>query len=112
MSLRRVVALYRRASFSPNQHRTNDRAILDAVTSHLESATWRVVRLDEQEVERGRLPSGDLYLNMCQGPTASERLEALEADDLGAARDGDQWLRGADAARRETAPLATRENQP
>lgn len=80
MSLRRVVALYRRASFSPNQHRTNDRAILDAVTSHFESATWRVVRLDEQEVERGRLPTGDLYLNMCQGLTASERLEALEAD--------------------------------
>lgn len=82
MSHRRATAIYRRASFSPYQHRTNDRAILDQVAHHLEADGWAVTRLDEQEVEAGRVPRGELCLNMCQGPTASEALLPLEAEGI------------------------------
>jgi hypothetical protein len=73
--MRRLVALYRSPAYSPNQHRQNDRAILDAVVDHLSGVGWRVVRANEEEIVQGRLPAGDLYLNMCQGPAASALLQ-------------------------------------
>jgi hypothetical protein len=77
---RHLVAIYRRASFSPQQHLQNDRAILDSVVGHLLTDGWEGLRIDEQDVEHGRIPRGDLYLNMCQGATASELLTPLEGD--------------------------------
>jgi hypothetical protein len=80
MSRQRLVAIYRRASFSPEQHRHNDRAILDSVVGHLLTRSWEALRIDEEDVEQGRIPSGDLYLNMCQGAVASELLTPLEGN--------------------------------
>jgi hypothetical protein len=80
MSGRQLVAIYRRASFSPEQHRQNDRMILDSVVGHLLGAGWEVLRIDERDVEQGRIPRTELYLNMCQGATASELLTPLECD--------------------------------
>jgi hypothetical protein len=73
--MRQLVALYRSPAYSPNQHRRNDRAILDAVVDHLSGLGWRVVRATEEEILRRRLPAGDLYLNMCQGAAASALLQ-------------------------------------
>jgi hypothetical protein len=39
-----------------------------------------VTNTNEAEVEKGRLPAGELYLNMCQGSLASEQLMPLEED--------------------------------
>ena len=75
-----VVAIYRNPSYSPLQHRNNDTAILDATVAHLADRGWRVVRTSEVEVANGHLPAAPLYLNMCQGPLASEQLMPLEAD--------------------------------
>jgi hypothetical protein len=80
MMARHLVAIYRRASFSPQQHLRNDRAILDSVVGHLLADGWEALRIDEQDVEQGRIPRGDLYLNMCQGAAASELLTPLEGD--------------------------------
>jgi hypothetical protein len=77
---RHLVAIYRRASFSPQQHLQNDRAILDSVVGHLLTDGWEALRIDEQDVEHGRIPLGELYLNMCQGAAASELLSPLEGD--------------------------------
>jgi hypothetical protein len=77
---RLLAALYRSPSYSPNQHRTNDTAIMDATVRHLLERGWQVHRLAEPEVEQGRVPAADLYVNMCQGPIASERLVPIEAD--------------------------------
>ena len=77
---RRLAALYRSPSYSPNQHRANDTAILDAAVRHLADRGWEVQRAAEPEVEQGRIPLADLYVNMCQGPQASERLVPIEAD--------------------------------
>lgn len=74
-----LVAIYRSATYSPGRHRSNDAAIMDAVTAHLADAGWEVERLGEGDVEAGILPPADLYLNMCQGIEASERLRALES---------------------------------
>ncbi len=74
----RVLALYRQPSYSPNQHRANDTAILDATVAHLAARGWEVARASEGEVLAGALPAADLVLNMCQGPDASERLLPLE----------------------------------
>jgi hypothetical protein len=71
----RLIALYRSPAYSPDQHRRNDRAILDAVVDHLSGVAWRVVRANEEEIAQGRLPAGDLYLNMCQGSAASGLLQ-------------------------------------
>ena len=79
MSRPRLIAIYRRASFSPQQHLQNDRAILDSVVGHLLSEGWEALRIDEEDVERARIPAGDLYLNMCQGAAASELLMPLES---------------------------------
>src|SRR5579871_6894961 len=77
-SVMRAAALYRQASYSPNQHRTNDTAILDATVAYLEHVGWTVSRVGEDAIVEGALPEAPLILNMCQGPTASERLLALE----------------------------------
>ena len=75
-----LVAVYRRPSYSPLQHRSNDTAILAETAAELARHGWRVTNTSEEEVEKGRLPSGALYLNMCQGSLASEQLMPLEAD--------------------------------
>jgi len=69
-----IVALYRSPSYSPNQHRGNDVAILNAVADRLTTFGHRVARLGEPQVERGCIPAADAYLNMCQGAVASHRL--------------------------------------
>ena len=80
--LRDLVAVYRRASYSPLQHRSNDTAILAATAAELGRRGWRVLNTSEAEVEQGRLPAGELYLNMCQGSLASEQLTPLEEDGV------------------------------
>jgi hypothetical protein len=75
-----LVAVYRRPSYSPLQHRSNDTAILAETAAELARHGWRVTNTSEEEVEKGRLPPGALYLNMCQGSLASEQLMPLEAD--------------------------------
>lgn len=72
--------MYRRPSYSPLQHRSNDTAILADTAAELARHGWRVTNTSEEEVEKGRLPPGALYLNMCQGSLASEQLMPLEAD--------------------------------
>ena len=76
----RLAALYRNPSFSPGRHRDNDAAILDAVVARVEAAGHDVIRSSELEIEAGRLPEADGYLNMCQGPSASRRLADLAPD--------------------------------
>jgi len=78
--LAELVAVYRRSSYSPLQHRCNDTAIMADTAAELERHGWRVTNTTEEEVEQGRLPAGALYLNMCQGSLASEQLMPLEAD--------------------------------
>lgn len=77
-----LVALYRRPSYSPQQHRNNDTAILADTTAQLVRLGWRVIKATEEDVEQGRLPSGVLYLNMCQGPLASQQLMPFEGDGV------------------------------
>jgi molybdopterin-guanine dinucleotide biosynthesis protein A len=74
----RCVALYRKPAYSPQQHLANDTAIMDAVVERLEDQGWRVTRASEADLEVGLPPRGDVYLNMCQGAAASERLCQLE----------------------------------
>ena len=75
--MKRLVALYRSPTYSPEVHRRNDTAILDATVAGLERRGWQVSRTSEGDVVAGRLPPADLYVNMCQGPAASERLLTL-----------------------------------
>ena len=77
-----LVAIYRSPSYSPLQHGVNDTAILDATVARLEAAGWRATRTNEAEVEQGRLPAAELYLNMCQGSLAAEQLMPLESDGI------------------------------
>lgn len=72
--MKRAVALYRSEAYSPNQHRANDRAILDLVVEQLVRSGWEVLSAGEEDVAAGHLPPSPVYLNMCQGPAASERL--------------------------------------
>jgi molybdopterin-guanine dinucleotide biosynthesis protein A len=72
------VALYRKPAYSPQQHLANDTAIMDAVVERMEEHGWRVTRASEADLEAGLPPRADVYLNMCQGPAASERLLQLE----------------------------------
>src|SRR5213078_2502668 len=72
--MKRLVALYRSPTYSPALHRHNDTAILDETVARLQHRDWQVSRVGEGEVAAGRLPAADLYVNMCQGPAASERL--------------------------------------
>ncbi|HKW51664.1 MAG TPA: hypothetical protein VJQ53_08025 [Candidatus Eisenbacteria bacterium] len=76
----RLVAIYRKPAYSPLQHLANDTAILDAVVARLGESGWDADRLQEAEVENGRIPAASLYLNMAQGPLASELLAPLELD--------------------------------
>lgn len=78
--MKRLVALYRSPSYSPLQHRTNDAAIMDATVLRLAARGWQVERTLELDVEAGRVPAAELFVNMCQGPLASERLAPIEAD--------------------------------
>jgi len=78
--VRDLVAVYRRPSYSPHQHRSNDTAIMAATAAELAARGWRVTNTSEQDVEGGRLPAAQLYLNMCQGSLASEQLMPLELD--------------------------------
>jgi hypothetical protein len=64
------------------QHRSNDTAILADTAAELARLGWRVIPATEEDVEQGRLPSGVLYLNMCQGPLASEQLMPFEGDGV------------------------------
>jgi hypothetical protein len=83
----RVLALYRQPSYSPNQHRANDLAILDTVLRYLDEWGWVITRASEGDVLMGevtesRLREADVVLNMCQGPDASERLLAAESHGI------------------------------
>jgi len=80
--LAQLVAIYRSPSYSPLQHRVNDTAILDATVGLLEAEGWRATKTTELEVEQGRLPAAELYLNMCQGSLAAEQLMPLESDGV------------------------------
>lgn len=64
------------------QHGVNDTAILDATVAVLEAQGWRSTKTTEREVEQGRLPAAELYLNMCQGSLAAEQLMPLESDGV------------------------------
>jgi hypothetical protein len=75
----RLVAISRSPAYSPLQHGANDSAILDATVRELEAQGWSARRVTEHEVASGALPEADLYLNMCQGPAASQTLVAHEA---------------------------------
>ena len=75
--MKRLVALYRSPTYSPEAHRRNDTAILDDTVIELEQRGWSVTRSGESDVAAGRLPVAELYVNMCQGPAASERLLQL-----------------------------------
>ena len=75
--MRRLVALYRSPTYSPQQHRQNDTAILDETVERLAQRGWAVTKVGEADVAAGRLPAADLYVNMCQGAAASERLQRL-----------------------------------
>ena len=79
--MKRLVALYRSPTYSPAQHRSNDTAILDATVDGLAQRGWHVTRAGEKDVAAGRLPAAELYVNMCQGPAASERLRDLVPRD-------------------------------
>jgi hypothetical protein len=77
LQIKRLTALYRQASYSPNQHRTNDTAILDATVAHLEARGWRATRWGESDIVDGAAigwDDADLVVSMCQGPQASEVL--------------------------------------
>ena len=75
-----LVAIYRSPAYSPLQHRVNDTAILDATVARLTGRGWDATRTTELDVEQGRLPAAELYLNMCQGSLAAEQLMPLESD--------------------------------
>lgn len=90
---RRVVAFFRKATYSPNQHRTNDTAILEETLARFIARGWSATRLDESTLDgemadRKMLIPGfadddegvlaDLYLNMCQGEIAANALRPLE----------------------------------
>jgi hypothetical protein len=75
-----LVAIYRSPAYSPMQHRVNDTAILDTTVAQLAERGWDAIKTTEREVEAGRLPVADLYLNMCQGSLAAEQLMPLESD--------------------------------
>jgi hypothetical protein len=77
--LAHLVAIYRSPSYSPLQH---DTAILDATVAQLERQGWEATKTTEREVEQGRIPPAELYLNMCQGSLAAEQLMPLESDGV------------------------------
>ena len=90
---RTLVALYRNPTYSPLQHRTNDSAILAETVTQLERAGWRASSATEMDVAENRIPPADLYLNMCQGRTASEMLAAIEMGEVRVVNGGASVLR-------------------
>lgn len=76
----RIVAIYRSATYSPGRHRSNDAALMDATTACLARPGRQIERLGEGDIEAGIIPPADLYLNMCQGRSASEVLLDLEGE--------------------------------
>ena len=76
----RVLALYRKSSYSPAQHRTNDTAILDSTLAHFAAAGWDVTRVDEaalgEAAADGAAADGS---DQAGGPDASRAL-VPEAD--------------------------------
>jgi hypothetical protein len=78
MSTPRAVAIYRDRSYSPHQHLSNDRAILDAASSELRTLGWQVDAIEERSVANRRFPAAECYLNMAQGEAASTVLAPLE----------------------------------
>jgi hypothetical protein len=74
----RLVAISRSPAYSPLQHGANDQAILDAVLDELATLGWSARRLTEHDAVSAPLPPASLYLNMCQGPAASEALREHE----------------------------------
>ncbi len=82
-----VLALYRKSSYSPAQHRTNDTAILDDTLAHFTAAGWEVTRVDEaaldgEHADAAVVPEADLYLSMCQGPATAALLGLERAGAL------------------------------
>ena len=77
----RVVGIARSTTYSPRQHATNDRAILEATLGALQALGWSARCLGEQEVLSGALPPAELYLNMGQGAAAA--LALLPAETTG-----------------------------
>lgn len=75
----RVVGIARSATYSPRQHATNDRAILEATLGELQALGWHARCLGEEDVLSGALPSAELYLNMGQGSAAALALLPMEA---------------------------------
>jgi hypothetical protein len=51
---------------------------MNAVVAELEQRGWRISRASEADLEGSSPAAANLYLNMCQGAAASERLTALE----------------------------------
>lgn len=74
----RAMAIVRSPLYSPMQHRANDLAILDATIRELRARGWRIRRITERAATYGPLPEADIYLNMCQGPAASQALIEYE----------------------------------
>jgi hypothetical protein len=74
----RALAIYRDRSYSPFQHLSNDRAILDRTSAELRAQGWEVDGIEELAVVGRQLPPADLYLNMAQGRAASEALVIAE----------------------------------
>src|SRR5258706_3848520 len=77
----RVVGIARSSAYSPHQHATNDRAILDATLAELSALGWAARCLGERDVVSGALPAAELYLNMGQGSAAA--LALLPAESAG-----------------------------
>lgn len=77
--MKRVVAIYRSPTYSPDHHLENDTRILDETAARLAERGFTIAGACEREVEAGQLPPADLYLNMCQGAAASRRLARVEA---------------------------------
>ncbi|MFZ5624394.1 MAG: hypothetical protein ACOY71_08170 [Gemmatimonadota bacterium] len=74
----RLVAIYRSPTYSPAQHACNDTEIMNETVRRLIRRGWQATRIGEADVEAGRIPAADLYLTMCQGAAAAERLLPLE----------------------------------
>lgn len=70
----RAVAIYRNPRYSPQRHMSNDRLIMDAVVESLTNLGWNVEAADERQIEDGLVPPAPVYVNMCQGPVASQAL--------------------------------------
>ena len=69
--MRRLVALYRSPTYSPQQHLQNDTAILDETVERLARRGWAVSKAGESEVGAGRLPPAELSISVSLALVAS-----------------------------------------